>query len=379
MKLTSKSHVYIILTVWAIIQGIFIYSHGIIAAGESVKYITEAQTLLSTGTVSSTFYWFYFTQILLLALAFKSGLGFVLVVAIQLLFSAWAAIAFYRLLKHLFTPQAALAGTLLFLLNYPLQEFNLYLQTESLFYSFTILISAYLLRLSKLTWLHFITISFLSVLLCITRPTGLLFVPAIGVYLFFAFVKTISTRVKMIILATLAITFLIVMNAVMGSKGEWDFMLPYLDERIICGVPTLHHFVDIKTDPDGDSIYGLFYYIAHNFDQFSRMAFLRSKAFFGLQRTYYGALHNVYLALFFFPQYAAALLSIKWWLKNNAYRFIYLSFSLLMTWGTTLLTCDDWHNRWFLSISPFLIILGLPAINKLFAIFTFYGPKRDIQ
>jgi hypothetical protein len=131
--------------------------------------------------------------------------------------------------------------------------------------------------------------------------------------------------------------------------------------------------------PDGDSIYGLFYYIVHNFGQFSRMAFLRSRAFFGLLRTYYGTGHNVYLAAFFYPQYIAALLSIKWWLKNNPYRFLFLSCCILMTWGTTLLTCDDWHNRWFLSISPFLIILGLPAITKLFAIFTSYGPKRNIQ
>jgi hypothetical protein len=379
MKFNRTTNIYLIFTVWFLVQAILIGKNGIITVGEAEKYIGEAHTLLATGRVSATFYWFYFTQILLLAFAFKTGLGYVFVVAIQLLFSAWATFSFYRLLERLFAAPAALAGTLLLLLNYPLQEFNSYLQTESLFYSFTILLSTYLLQLSRLTWLRFTIISFAVVLLCITRPTGLLFVPAIGIYLFFAFVKVISNRVKIIILASLAVAFLLVMNAVMGSKGEWDFMLPYLDERIICGVPTLYHFVDIKTDPDGDSIYGLFYYIVHNFDQFSRMALLRSKAFFGLLRTYYGLGHNVFLAAFFYPQYVAVLLSIKWWLKNNAYRFLYLSLCLSMTWGTTLLTCDDWHNRWFLSISFFLIILGLPAITKLFAIFTSYGPKRNIQ
>jgi hypothetical protein len=169
------------------------------------------------------------------------------------------------------------------------------------------------------------------------------------------------------------------MNAVIGSKGEWDFMLPYLDERIICGVPTLHHFVDIKTDPNGDSIYGLYYYIVHNSDQFIRMAFLRSKAFFGLLRTYYGRGHNTYLAVFFYPLYAAALLGLGWWWKHQANRLLYLSCAVSMTWVTTLLTCDDWHNRWFLTISPWIIIAGLPAINKLFAIFTPNGDKRYIQ
>jgi hypothetical protein len=168
------------------------------------------------------------------------------------------------------------------------------------------------------------------------------------------------------------------MNAVIGSKGEWDFMLPYLDERIICGVPTLDHNVAIKTIPEGDSIYGLFYYIVHNFEQFSRMAFLRSKAFFGLLRSYYSTSHNIFLAAFFYPIYAAALLSLTWWVKNNGYRLLYFSALLLMTWGTTMLTCDDWHNRWFLSISPWVILTALPAITKLFAIFTPYGIKRNI-
>ncbi len=89
-----------------------------------------------------------------------------------------------------------------------------------------------------------------------------------------------STRLKIGIVTITGIGFLAIINAVIGSKGEWDFMLPYLNEHIICGLPTIAHNEDIKTGPNGDSVYGLFYYIVHNFGQFSRMAFLRSKAFF---------------------------------------------------------------------------------------------------
>jgi hypothetical protein len=378
MKLTQKSNLFLLLIVWAIVQGIFIYSHGIIAAGEAEKYISEAHTFLNTGTLSATNYWFYFTQIFLLAIAFKTGMGFVFVLIIQLIFSAWATYAFYRLAASIFSIQIAFIGTLLFLLNYPLQEWSVYMQTESLFHSFTIIFTAWLLQISKLNLRHLITIAFSVILISITRPTGLFFVPAIVLYLFFAFFKAINTRLKIGIVAAAGIAFLWLMNAVIGSKGEWDFMLPYLDERIICGVPTLNHNVAIKIIPDGDSIYGLFYYIVHNFEQFSRMAFLRSKAFFGLLRSYYSTSHNIFLAAFFYPIFAAALLSLKWWVKNSGYKLLYFSTLLLMTWGTTLLTCDDWHNRWFLSISPWVILTALPAITKLFAIFTPYGIKRNI-
>ncbi len=378
MKLTPGSSIFFLFIVWAIVHGVFIYNQGIISVGEAEKYISEAKTLLATGTLSATNYWFYFTQIFLLAIAFKWGLGFTFVLIVQLIFSAWATYAFFRLAAALFSIQTAFIGTLLFLLNYPFQEWSIYLQTESLFHSFTIIFTAYLLRISKLNLRHYITIALSVFLICITRPTGLFFVPAIILYLFFAFFKTINTRLKIGIVAVAGIAFLWLMNAVIGSKGEWDFMLPYLDERIICGVPTLDHNVAIKTIPEGDSIYGLFYYIVHNFEQFSRMAFLRSKAFFGLLRPYYSTSHNIFLAAFFFPLYVAALLSFKWWVKNNGYRLLYFSMLLAMTWGTTLLSCDDWHNRWFLSISPWLILTALPAITKLFAIFTPYGIKRNI-
>jgi hypothetical protein len=379
MKLQARSNLYILLIVWAIVHFIFIYHHGIISAGEAGKYISEAHTFLNTGTVSATNFWFYFTQIFLLAIAFKWGLGFIFVLIIQLIFSAWATYAFYRLAASLFSIQTAFIGTLLFLLNYPLHEFTVYLQTESLFHSFTIIFTAYLLRLSKLNLIHIITIAFSTILICITRPTGLFFVPAIVLYLFFGFFKAINPWSKVGIVAAAGIVFLWLMNAVIGSKGEWDFMLPYRDEQIICGAPTLDHNVDIKTYPDGDSIYGLFYYIVYNFEQFSRMAFLKSKAFFGLLRSHYSTSHNIFLVAFFYPIYAAALLSLKWWVKNNGYRLLYFSTLLLMTWGTTLLTCDDWHNRWFLSISPWVILTGLPAITKLLAILTSYGNKQNIQ
>jgi hypothetical protein len=379
MKLSHVKHIYILFTIWAIIHGIFLYNHGIITVGEAEKYIYQAHSLLDTGTLTATNFWFYFTQISLLALAFKTGIGYSLVVIVQLIFSAWATMAFYRLAVSLFSKQVAFIGTLLMLVNYPLQEFNTYVQTESLFHSFTIIFSAYLLQLTKFNVKSSIIIILSTVIICITRPTGLLFVPAIALYLFFKFFQFMSIRLKIVIVTFASISFLVLMNAVIGSKGEWDFMLPYLGENIICGVATLNHNADIKTHPNGDSIYGLFYYIVHNFGQFSHMAFLRSKAFFGLLRTYYSTAHNIYLVVLFYPLYVASVWSLKWWLKNNIHHLIYFSFILLMTWGTTLLTCDDWHNRWFLTTSPYLIIAALPAITKLFAILTSYGPKRNIQ
>ncbi len=354
-----------LLAVWAIIQGIFIYQHGIITTGEAEKYIDEAHTFLSTGTVSSPKYLLYFTQIRLLAFAFKTGLGYTFVLIVQLLFSALATWSFYRLLSHLFPKQTAITGTLLLLLNYPFQEFNVYLQTESIFYSITILFTSYVLQLSKLTPLRFTTIIAALVILCLTRPTGILFVPVTFIYLFFAFLKHINTKLKITITIAVAVIFSWILNGQLGTGGGLDFMLPYREEHIICGLPTLSQPAAIDTTANGNSLYGLAYYITHNFSQFARLALLKFKAFFALIRPYYSTGHNILLAIYFYPLYALALLSITWWWRYQANRLLYLSGVILITLATTLLTCDDWHNRWLLSVSPCILLIALPAINKL--------------
>jgi hypothetical protein len=373
MKTHPPLGLAIIIIVWAIIQFYFIYHHGIITTGEAEKYIAEAHTFLSTGTLSAPKYWFYFVQISLLAIAFKTGLGYSFALIVQLLFNALATYSFYRLISRLFPYQTAIAGTLLLLLNYPFQEFNVYLQTESFFYSFTILFSSYVLQLSKLTLLRFTGIVAALAILCITRPTGILFVPVTFIYLFFAFLKHINTKLK--ITFTIAVTLVVTwaLNGLLGSGGDLDFMLPYREEHIICGLPTLNQPASIDTATNGNSLYGLAYYITHNFSQFCRLALLKCKSFFTMVRPYYNTGHNILLAVYFYPIYVFALSGINWWRRHNASRLIYLSGSILITLCTTLLTCDDWHNRWLLSISPYLLLLALPAINKLLLMFKSRG------
>lgn len=365
MKTPSQLGLAIILTVWSIIQGIFVFHHGIITTGEAEKYIIEAHTFLATGTVSSPNFWLYFTQTGLLAFAFKTGLGYSFVLIVQLLFSALATYSFYRLLTRLFLPQTTIAGALLLLLNYPFQEFNVYLQTESIFYSFTILFSCYLLQLSKLTLLRFAGILAALVILCITRPTGILFIPITFIYLFFTFLKRIDTRIKIAITAGVAVIFIWVLNGLLGSGGELDFMKPYREEHILCGMSTLSQAASIQTTTNGNSLYGLAFYITHNFGQFLRLALLRCQSFFALVRPYYSKGHNIFLAVYFYPLYVLVLAGIRWWMRNHGHRYLYLSGLILITLGTTLLTCDDWHNRWLLSVSPWILLLALPVINKL--------------
>jgi hypothetical protein len=363
----NRSLELMLIAAWILMQGFLFYQHGIFTGLEAAKYITEANNLLDHGNVSSPNFWLYSVQIFLIAAANKLHTGYISVVIVQLLFNGLATYSLYRLCLRFSNRPTAFLCLLLFIFNYPFQTFNTFLYTESLFYSFTILLSCYLLQLTRLMAGSLIKLVLFLLLICFTRPSGLLLVPCVFLYLFSRFFHSFSFLLKTGI--TIAITFIFVflLNITLGSGGELDFLLPFREEHIICGVPTL---TNPGTTPAGaNSVWGIFSYVIAHPGQFARLAWLRTIAFFGLFRSYYSIGHNLYLGLYFFPVYLMVILSLRnWWNKGRSLLIYFLSL-IGVTWGTVLLTCDDWHNRFFLMITPLLYILCLPALQKITALF----------
>lgn len=363
--LSAYKNEIILAFCWLSVQGILFYQYGIQTDFEARKYIEQADILINTGTVSSPNFWLYSTQIFLIAAAKKIQAGLISVVIIQWLFNLLTTWCLYKFTVRISGKITGLIITLLFIFNFPLQTFNSFLQTESLFHSLTILFSCYLLSLSRLTWRNFTYIFLFLALISFTRPTGLLWFPCSFLYLFFRFFRGFSFLVKIGITVAASVGFLFFLNSALGSGGELDFMLPFRDERIICGVPTLPYFTDIKISDNPNSVFGLLYYITHNFDQFARLAWLRSKAFFGLYRSYYSSGHNIYLAAYFFPMYLLALFSLRKWISHNKHLLLYCLSLIGITWISVIITCDDWHNRFFLSVVPYIYILSIPAVKSI--------------
>jgi hypothetical protein len=148
------------------------------------------------------------------------------------------------------------------------------------------------------------------------------------------------------------------------AGGSLDFMAPFKRENIICGVNTTPR-ADIQIIEKGNSLKGLFYYTVHNKNQFLRLSQLKTIAFFGLIRNYYSSFHNAYLSLFFYPFYLLAIVGIIKMYRRKEKITIYLLTIILLYWITTLLTCDDWHNRFILTVSPFIFLIGFAAFTTL--------------
>src|SRR5579871_556062 len=363
----NNKHKLAIIIAWSLVNIFFLIKNGIVVTGEAEKYIGQANIFLETGKLSSQSLWLYFTQIALLSFCLKMKISFVFALIIQLFFNFIATFCFFEFLNLTFKKvPIALTGTLILLFNHPYQEFNTFLQTESLFYSFTLILSCYVLSIKKLSLKNFIGVILSLGVISITRPTGLLFIPPVFLYLFLIRFKRFSKLKKLIILLVFALIFLFIINIAMETGGEFDFILPFKDEDIICGYPSINHAASIDFAHKGNSVLGLLYYIVHNFAQFIRLSWLKTTAFFGLYRNYFSTPHNIFLIIYFYSLHILALAGLAYWIKNYFNQAVYLLLILLIIWLTVMLTCDDWHNRFYLSISPYIILLSMGALQKFF-------------
>ena len=365
IKRISLPKQYLILViVWAIVQGWLLWKNGIVTHLEATKYINEANHFLQTGDFSAPNFYLYSSQIILIAAAITIKTGFISIVILQWMLNLLATFMFYKMaLIFLKKEWLVFLATTLFIINIPYQHYNSYLYTESIFYSLTIIFSSYLLRIKKLNPHNILVIILMLLLLSVTRPTGILFFPATAIYLFFRFFYRVKFIYKILISAGTLIVFLVILDQLLQTGGNFNFMLPFEKENIICGVNTTSE-VSIKTIKESNSLKGIVYYVANNGDQFFRLARLKTIAFFGFTRDYYSSSHNWFLILFFYPFYLLSIIGIWKKIKQKDKRLLFMLSVITLYWITTLLTCDDWHNRFILTVFPFFFLTGLAAFSK---------------
>ena len=354
----------ILFSLWLIIQSCLLWHYGVVTYLEADKYISQAQYFIQHGTLSTNNYWLYSTEVFLIVAAIKLHLGFAVIAILQLLLNLFSTWMFYKLaLFFLKKETLASFATILFIINIPYQIYNSFLFTESIFYSLTIIYSSYLLRLQRLAVKNILVLILLLALMSVTRPTGILFFGATALYIFFRFLNKLSLLVKILIVACSLIIFIGTLNIMMNTGGSLDFMLPFKKENIICGVNTNNN-VEINTIEKGNSLQGIVYYIYNNKDQFFKLARLKTISFFGLIRNYYSTFHNVFLVIFFYPFYLLSLIGLWKMCKRKKPELIYLVTIFLLYWITTMLTCDDWHNRFILTAMPFIFLIAFAAFTN---------------
>lgn len=349
---------------WLLMQVILLSLHGIYIDGEAGKYVYEAHRLITGEGISGNNFLFYITTISLIYISVKAGAGFYLALLIQLLLNLLATLSFYQMTQKFTNTSTAFLTTLILIFFYPYQQFNVFLQTESIYFSLVVLLSSYLLQLRDLSLLSFVKILTLITLLSITRPTGLLICVPVGVYLHLRFLRKKSRLTLTAAYSLVLIAAGLLFNTILGSGGDLNFLLPFIQEHLICGVPT--RLVSGASISQADnSIVGILTYVINNPTQVLRLGLERSLLFFGLHRDYFSTLHNALNITAFSTLYLLIICGSGFWFKKKKITLSYLLSFIAISWFTVFFTCDDWHNRFVLCLAPMFLLLAMPAMEKL--------------
>ena len=356
----QQFHFIILGIAWLLLNGLLFYRFSIVTNFEAAKYIEQARLLIETGSYSTNNFIFYSTQILLISICSKLGIGLWLVVVVQLIANAVSVFLFYKL-TLLFTQNKIVSflTTLFFLCMFFYHLYNVHLFTESLFFSFSIVYGYFLFTSTRLNLSVILTLLFLLVVLSFTRPTGILFIPPTLFFLIFRFGKKKALPLFLLSIAGGLFLFYFLLNAALGSGGEFDFLLPYIEEHVICGVPTVQRAHAISMPVNKNSVEGLWYLIKNNDELFFRLVKKRFLAFWGVQRSFYSFGHNLFIVSYFYLVYAFVIFGLKKMFQNCLPQTVFMLSYIFLVMLTVLLSCDEWHNRFIYSILPFLLLLGI--------------------
>ncbi len=353
-----------LLLLWGIVQFSILFTHGINTEGEALRFIQEANKMDNLEAFSSPVYFLYLIEILLIYIKLTFSLSFHFIVAIQLIMNLAAVSVFKKFVDNLYqSEKVSIIATSLLILCIPYQFFNSYIYTESFFFSLSIIFSCYLLSRKKITWKELLIITAGLVLLCITRPTGIFFAGATFVWFFFNVFHSFSIVRKLSIFFLVMLILLFFVNFIMGNGHGVNVLTPFKAEHVICDVPTIIKQTEIDANED-NSIIGLVIYILKHPMQFTRLAYLKTLAFFGLNRTYFSFLHNLFTDTYFYSLYLLIFAGMIQWKKTELKYFIFHLSLIFIFWMAVVFSCDEWNNRFFLTLTPFLILMALPTIQK---------------
>jgi len=332
---------------------------------ESEKYIGQARLLTNGEQLTEARFLFYFSTIAVIAFALKCGLGLYGAMFSIMLINLACYLYFFKALRNIFSSKAAPYLVTGFLLSFwPYQSWSVYLYTECLFYSSVLLLLSHLLLFRRWNTTYLTRLCLIMVFVTISRPLGILFI--IPLVVFFYFYLNRRQKLLFYIVAALLISvFNFVVQTVFTTTSDWNLQKVMQEGDLICNIPNPAGKSNLQITENPNQLYQLFYFVTHNFTYFWGLASKRLALFFTLRREYYSPFHNSYLLIFIGSLYSLILWRIQWIFKALPRPILVFSGMVICSFAAAVaLQCDDYHNRFFLSLMPFWAVLAAAGIFK---------------
>jgi len=362
----STRPLFFVYLLFLITQAILFLKIGVFTSLEAEKYVTQGNLLYETGRLSDTKYIFYLPVILFVYLCRLLGISYLPVVICQVALSGLSLLYFYRLGVGIGNKKVAVYSSILLALFIPLQIWNFYLYSDSIFISLTIIYSYLIYTFDKKGIKGTLIILAFLIVLCFSRPHGLLFIPPTIIYLLLRKQPSLMLIACLGLCLGLLIGMYILLNAAFTGGEDMDAMKPFIEEHVICFVPLKPEGADLDLIKTASPVNDIFYYIFHNPLHFLKLTILKLHSFFNMTRTYYSTGHNIMLSLILIPVYIFGLIGLFRFVRPfKNFTLFLISLLLLYPLGATF-QCDDWHSRFTMVVFPYFILLACMGFALIF-------------
>ncbi len=360
----ERKGLFILLAVFCIVQTLLFLKFGVVTQNEAAKYVSEGTLLATEGRLSHIKYFFYIPVISLVWLCKSLHISLFFAVLIQVILSGIAQYCFYKLCRSLTNYKAAFITSLFLALFFPLQSWNFHLYSDSILISLSLVYLWFFYQYDRYQLSRHLLLA-LAVLVLITfsRPHGLLFIPPAILYLVFRKQSRKNLFINMGICVLLTGLMFLAALVIFSGGGDMDAMKPFIEEHIICFVPTATGDNNLTLINSGSQMYDLWYYIIHNPLHFLKLTGLKILSFFNLTRPWYTPVNNYLLIALMVPLYTSFLFGLKKFIKaNRRFALLVIGLLLLYPFGMTL-QCDDWHSRFTMAIIGALLCISCYSVN----------------
>ena len=358
---------YIFLCLKCIATGLLYLFFGFNYTLEAQKYITEANYYISHHSFSAGRYLFYSTTILLIAGCKVLGINLAFAIVALLAFNLYCYVKVYKALIY-YTQSSLFAVVFcISLVSFsPFQSWTMYLYTENIFYSLLLLLFAHLLSYKSFTAKYISQLTAIVIVILFSRPLGILLLLPLLLFLWLRATKL--QRVGLGIASIVGILFFYtVSQVVLTTTNDWTVQRSFIEENLICDIPTNVENKNLDTIAVSSQLKVLAYYITHNFTHFTGLAAQRLYLFFVPIRTYYSTLHNAILLTIILPLYVLLIYGVRLWYRQlHVSMVVFIISSILLFAASVAMQCDDYHNRFFLCLFPFLLFLVLLVLRKMY-------------
>jgi hypothetical protein len=242
----------------------------------------------------------------------------------------------------------------------PYHLWNVYLYTESIFYSFTLLFFSACLYFQKLSISKILLQGFFLCGAILSRPLGVLLLPCWIIYLIVTVEdKKIRTGLYLISLGS-AVIFSLITNTILQHIQGWEILQPAEKGYIICDVPSTDA-MDLGKFKNRAPLLQVSSYILQHPMHFAELAAKRLKAFLLLTREYYSNIHNLGLLLLAGILYIPFIANIFLGKLTIHQRPGWLlSIALVSFFSIAIMVqCDDYHNRFHHALIPVFLYAGI--------------------